>query len=397
MPLRSKQRLVLVKTEGSSYGVNSSPTGSNALFINDDLELSQPAGGGVTQRRILRPYRGAYENLVVNSQVGITFSVELAGSGTAGTAPAYADLLRACGMAQTIAASALTGTAQAGAAGSITLAAAGTSAVNGFYVGQLISITSGTGSGGAGIITAYNGTSKVATVQRTTATFTPGASSGYSIGGNVSFKPISIVDGVADTSCTIVYNVDGVQHVLLGCRGTASLSMTLGEIPSLSFTMTGIYSTPTDTAQSTYTLAYANQATPVVFKSDVVSGFSFFGVSTCLQSVSLDVGNEVVYRELIGCGKRVDIIDGQTSGTVMMEATTMATWNPFEASLSDTSTGVLSLVQGGTAGNRVGLVVPRVDLGQPTYSRDQGTEMINVPITAIPSAAGNDDFFLVFS
>jgi len=54
-------------------------------------------------------------------------------------------------------------------------------------------------------------------------------------------------------------------------------------------------------------------------------------------------------------------------------------------------------VQGGTAGNRVGLVVPRVDLGQPTYSRDQGTEMINVPITAIPSAAGNDDFFLVFS
>lgn len=397
MPLRSKQRLVLVKTEGSSYGVNSSPTGSNALFINDDLELSQPAGGGVTQRRILRPYRGAYENLVVNSQVGITFSVELAGSGTAGTAPAYADLLRACGMAQTVAGTALTGTAQAGAAGSITLAAAGTSAVNGFYVGQLISITSGTGSGGAGIITAYNGTSKVATVQRTTATFIPGASSGYSIGGNVSFKPISIVDGVADTSCTIVYNVDGVQHVLLGCRGTASLSMTLGEISSLSFTMTGIYSTPTDTAQSTYTLAYANQATPVVFKSDVVSGFSFFGVSTCLQSVSLDVGNEVVYRELIGCGKRVDIIDGQTSGTVMMEATTMATWNPFEASLSDTSTGVLSLVQGGTAGNRVGLVVPRVDLGQPTYSRDQGTEMINVPITAIPSAAGNDDFFLVFS
>lgn len=397
MPLRSKQRLVLVKTEGSSYGVNSSPTGSNALFINDDLELSQPAGGGTTQRRIIRPYRGAYESLVVNSQVSITFSVELAGSGTAGTAPAYADLLRSCAMAQTISSSALTGTAQAGSAGSITLAASGTSAVDGFYVGQLVSLTGGTGSGSAGVITAYNGSSKVATVQKTTAAFAPDATSQYSIGSNVSFRPISTVDGVADTSCTIVYNVDGVQHILLGCRGTASLNCALGEIPSLSFTMTGIYTTPTDTAQSTYTLAYANQATPAVFKSDVVSGFNFFGVSTCLQSVQLDVGNEVQYRELIGCGKRVDIIDGQTTGTVMMEATTMAIWNPFDASLTDSSTGLLSLVHGATAGNRVGLVVPRVDLGQPTYSRDQGTEMINVPINAIPSAVGNDDFYLVFS
>jgi len=396
MPLRSKQRLVLVKTEASSYGVNSSPTGSNALFINDDLELSQPAGGGTTQRRIIRPYRGAYETLIVNSQVGITFSVELAGSGTAGTAPAYADLLRACGLAQTVTGTALTGTAAAGAAGSITLAA-GTSAINNFYVGQLISITSGTGAGGAGIITAYNGTTKVATVAKTTTTFTPAASSQYSIGANVSFKPISIVDGVADTSCTIVYNVDGVQHVLLGCRGTATIGMSLGEIPSISYTMTGIYTTPTDTAQSTYTLAYANQAAPVVFKSDAVSGYNFFGVTTCLRSIQLDIGNEVTYRELIGCGKRVDIVDGQTSGTVMMEATTMATWNPFEASLTDGSPGLLSAVHGPTAGNRVGLVVPRVDLGQPTYARDQGIEMINVPITALPSVVGNDDFYLVYS
>jgi hypothetical protein len=396
MPLRSKQRLVLVKTEASSYGVNSSPTGSNALFINDDLELSQPAGGGTTQRRIIRPYRGAYETLIVNSQVGITFSVELAGSGTAGTAPAYADLLRACGLAQTVTGTALTGTAAAGAAGSITLAA-GTSAVNDFYVGQIVSITSGTGSGSAGVITAYNGTTKVATVSRTTAAFAPAASSQYSIGPNVSFRPISIVDGVADTSCTIVYNVDGVQHVLLGCRGTATINATLGEIPSISFTMTGIYTTPTDTAQSTYTLAYANQAPPVVFKSDAVSGYNFFGVTTCLQSVQLDVGNEVVYKELIGCGKRVDIVDGQTSGTVMMEATTMATWNPFEASLTDNAPGRLSVVHGPTAGNRVSVVVPRVDLGQPTYARDQGTEMINVPFTALPSVVGNDDFYLVYS
>lgn len=396
MPLRSKQRLVLVKTEGSSYGTDSSPDGGNCLFINDDIQLT-PLAGDVTQRRVIRPYMGAYEGLIANTQVGISFSVELAGSGAAGTAPKFADLLRSCRTSQTVTGSALTGTAQAGASESITLAASGTSAVNNFYVGQIITITSGTGSGHVGQIVGYNGTSKVATVIPTaTPTFVPGASSGYSIAANTAFKPISTIDGVSDTSCTITYNIDGVQHKLLGCRGTASINCNLGEIPSLQFTMTGIYTTPTDTAQSTYTLAYANQAVPVVFREDNVRGFRFFSVSGCLQMVSLDFGNEIVYRERIGCTKRVDITDAQVSGQAMIEATTMAAFNPFSTALSDGTYGRLNFVHGTAAGNRVGLVVPQCDLGQPSYSTDAGVEMFNLPFTAPPSVA-NDDFYLVFS
>jgi hypothetical protein len=55
------------------------------------------------------------------------------------------------------------GTAAAGAAGSITLAAAA-SAVTNIYVGQIVGITANTGSGQARVITAYNATTKVATV-----------------------------------------------------------------------------------------------------------------------------------------------------------------------------------------------------------------------------------------
>lgn len=55
------------------------------------------------------------------------------------------------------------GTAQAGAASTITLDASA-SAIDSFYVGQEISITSGSGVGQARVITAYNGTTKVATV-----------------------------------------------------------------------------------------------------------------------------------------------------------------------------------------------------------------------------------------
>lgn len=395
MPLRTKQRLLLVRTEGSSYGVDATPTGSNALLINDDLQLS-PLSGDTTQRRVIRPYRGAYEAAIVNTQVGITFSVELAGSGTAGTASAVADLLRSCANAQTVTASALTGTATAGAAGSITLAV-GTSAVNDFYCGQIISITSGTGSGHIGVIVSYNGTTRVALVTPITPTFVPGASSAYSIAPNVSYRPISVTSGVSDTSCTITYNIDGVQHKLLGCRGTYTINFSLGEFPTLNFTITGIYTTPTDTAQSTYTLAYANQAVPLVYRTDNVRSTRFFGVAGCFQSISVDAGNTVNYRELVGCTKEVVIPDGQTSGTVMMEATSIATFDPFTASLSDGTTGALSTVLFGSAGNRISLVIPRCDLGQPSYSTMDGYEMLNLPFTAIPSALGNDDYYLVYS
>jgi hypothetical protein len=82
---------------------------------------------------------------------------------------------------------------------------------------------------------------------------------------------------------------------------------------------------------------------------------------------------------------------------VVMEATTMAQFDPFTASLSDGNNGALSTVLYGTAGNRVSLVVPRCDIGQPSYSTVDGYEMVNLPYMAIPSVAGNDDYYLVYS
>jgi hypothetical protein len=65
--------------------------------------------------------------------------------------------------------------AQAGAAGTITLAAAA-SAVNDFYKGQNVAIYTGTGAGQARVITAYDGGTKVATVSPNWATAPDGTS-----------------------------------------------------------------------------------------------------------------------------------------------------------------------------------------------------------------------------
>lgn len=72
-----------------------------------------------------------------------------------------------------------TGNAQAGASGSITLAA-GASAATNYYNGSSVYINSGTGAGQVKPISAYNGTTKVATI---TGTFSPApdATSTYSV------------------------------------------------------------------------------------------------------------------------------------------------------------------------------------------------------------------------
>lgn len=87
------------------------------------------------------------------------------------TAGAIADgaIDRATFAADTGLQTARSNTAQAGASGSITLDASASSTTD-FYVGMLVLITGGTGVGQVRRITAYNGTSKVATVERNWAT-----------------------------------------------------------------------------------------------------------------------------------------------------------------------------------------------------------------------------------
>jgi len=86
------------------------------------------------------------------------------------------------------------GTAQAGGASSITLASTA-SAVTNAYVGSVVYLSSGTGVGQARVITAYNGTSKVATISDNWTT-TPDSTSVYKV------LPVGrvILDSIGDTA-----------------------------------------------------------------------------------------------------------------------------------------------------------------------------------------------------
>lgn len=98
MPRYTRNNVLLAKVE-SSYGTDSTPTGSEAMLCSRPQFTNLEAQN--VPRDVELGYLGAKEHLVGSMFRSITFDVELVGSGTAGTAPAWGDLLLACGWAET--------------------------------------------------------------------------------------------------------------------------------------------------------------------------------------------------------------------------------------------------------------------------------------------------------
>ena len=99
MPRYIRNTAMLAKIE-TTEGADATPTGAaNALLISD--VTINPLNAQNVDRSIVRNYFGASEQLVGTAYVSIDFTVELAGSGTAGTAAPWGELLRACGFAET--------------------------------------------------------------------------------------------------------------------------------------------------------------------------------------------------------------------------------------------------------------------------------------------------------
>jgi hypothetical protein len=390
----TQRQWILAKLEGANYATDSSPTSANGIQCVS-LDVQPLVGDSVEQTRI-RPSFGGFKKLMANQRHVITVTVEFTSSGTAGTAPAWSPLMLSCASAQTITASAVTGSATAGGTNTITLAS-GASAVDGFYLGMRIANTSGTGNGNYGVITGYVGSTKVATVQPYTGTYTAASATAYSIGANVLYSPITQTDGVTDTSCTIYFYDDNILFKATGCRGTWSGAGPSSDRPTLTFTMEGIINPVTDTSAVPPT-SYTNQVDALLFDRDGAGAVSFLGYSPCVESFTFDAGVSLAHRNLVGCTRKVLANGRASSGSVTFEMPTIAQKNYFAAAQdnSGASDGIFTVSLNGAAGRTVTLLAPNCHLGQLTRSSSQGIEMLNAPFDSVPTV-GNDEWRLVLS
>jgi hypothetical protein len=357
-----------------------------------------PLTGDRVERNLLRGFMGSGgKTLLTKRYAQVTIEFEWGGSGTAGTAPRFGPLLTSSCLAATTTGSAVTGTAQAGSAGSITLAS-GASAVDDFYAGLPINLTSGTGSGSKGLITAYNGTTKVATVSAYSTTFTPGSSSGYSIPANVSYSPISVLDGVSNTSATIYAVRDRNLHVVTGFRGNLEIGGKLGEVGTLKVSGMGIYATPVAIGATSYSYGAQSDALPI--ENGTTAALAFLGASPCLEEFSLSLGVTATFRSLVGCTPKVILDRAAATGEVMIEEPEVATLDIFTKAADNTgaSDAPFAIQQGSTAGNIATLFCRKASINDDlSLSDSDGQAMMGVPFMALPSDAGNDEVRLVFA
>ncbi len=310
MPKKTRLRALLAKDE-ASYGTDPTATGSANAILCTELSI-EPIQSDEVTRDLIRSYLGNYDTLLANTRAQVTITVEMAGSGAAGTKPHYSPLLTSCGMSETI-----------------------------------------------------------------------------SAGTSVKYLPISS----GFDSCTIVYNADGIQHKLTGCRGTFSVNAEVGSIPTITFVMTGLYNAPTDTTMPTCT--FQNQATPLVFKQGNTSSFQFQSYAAALNSFTFDLNNEIAYRELVGGTAEVLLNNRAPAGTVQIENISLATKNYFTAATSNLS-GNNTFLHGTAAGNKVKITMPKANITAPAYASVDDIDMLDLAYTAVPNA-GNDEVELLYT
>lgn len=373
---RTRNQLLLAKVESASGTEETPVVGSNAMRVKSPLGFSPSFE--LVETEFARGSLTKSQPIIGGGTVGMRLSTFLMGSGAAGTtAPDIGTLLRACAMSQTATSAAVTGTAQAGAASTITLAA-GASATNNAYKGMPISTTGGTGAGQKRVITGYVGSTKVATVTPAWTT-QPDATTTYSIPANHLYRP---VDAGAETVTLWAYQKNSgsgsnaVLRRLMGGAGSFTLNVSPRNMCQLEFNISGqLPANPSSVSEPS--AATFQSADPQPF----LDGLAYLGDGAVqFSEFSFDLGASVTQFDNPAAALGYDVgqvTDRGASGRITANLVLPSVRDIFTDWRAGTSKA-LWLDWGATAGQKVSLLMPEIRYSsyEPGDTRNYATEQI---------------------
>lgn len=203
--------------------------------------------------------------------------------------------------------------------------------------------------------------------------------------GTVDYVPVSD----AHESVALHFHIGPTRHIILGARGTAVFTIGAQGIPTGRVTITGLFVRPADQARPAVTLT--GFQTPQVATKNNTPTFTIGAIPFILRTFTLDLGNDVQPRLLIGV-ERILIVDRTETITANVEAVPMATYNPY-AVAEDLTRQAVVIQHGTVAGKRV-----RIEASQAQQRRLSGFEQ-NQNITEwplafspLPTSAGNNQW-----
>lgn len=214
-----------------------------------------------------------------------------------------------------------------------------------------------------------------------------GLSRTVNAGVSVVYTPTSLTFD----SATLYFYQDGTLHKALGCRGNLAINFTLDQIPVYKLTIWGLYGGVTDVALPAATLT--SYQTPEVVNAINTTALNIHGFTTAaLRSLEVNLNNQLVHRDLVNTTQEILLTDRLTQGSLQIEATTVAA-KDWWTLVRNATLGVLS-VQHGTAGKRIKLDSPRMQLLAPDFADQDNIVEMPMQLSFVPSSAGNDEITL---
>jgi hypothetical protein len=229
--------------------------------------------------------------------------------------------------------------------------------------------------------------------------------------GSVLTTPARVEHGLsaasAQASGTIRYFDDGVLHLLLGAKGDFTINFPIGGRPVFSFSFTGLDGD--DTAVSTPDTDYSAYKPPLPV-TDTNTGAMTLGCTYATGALSggteyvsggmtFNLGNKVEFIDLLGTatlpGQKVEITGRESTGHLSLELTA-ANVVTFMDTVRSNTTQSLGIVHGVTAGLKLLMFMPKIQLVNPTLGEASGRRMNEFDFRALTSStSGLDEFKLV--
>ena len=190
------------------------------------------------------------------------------------------------------------------------------------------------------------------------------------------------------SSATIDFYWCGIKFRMLGARGSMDFDYSIKQYGKATVTLTGLLVLPTD-GEPPGGIDWSAFQTPAAIESGVWT-VTVDGVNVCAQQLTMAQNATV---GLIECSeaREVMVTARKPGGTLkVLKDADLATWNPW--AIADAQ-AIIPLVS--TIVKADGLNVEHIILAQLEYPKPtdiEGVAGFEIPFTAVPTGAGNDEY-----
>ncbi|ENM6044724.1 hypothetical protein P3607_11290 [Vibrio parahaemolyticus] len=192
------------------------------------------------------------------------------------------------------------------------------------------------------------------------------------------------IDDTVESSLTLYFYQSGVLHKVTGARGSLSMAANAKNFGGITFSFSGLFSVVS--ASALPAADFTPWKTPLKIGVEN-SAFTIDAAPIKMISLEYDQANSVVYQEYVG-HEEVIITDFAPTGTLVIEAPDLATFDPFAAAKAALPHALV--FTNGPVGNQVEFSSTKVQLGRPTYADQDGTQTYSIPLRFL----GNSDKFV---